>query len=58
VKELELDEKLAQKIVAAASEEARRMASEKSRKQAEDIMDRERQERERLEAEEGLEGQQ
>jgi N utilization substance protein A len=38
VSELELDAKLADKIVAAASEEAKKMASEKSKKQAEDIM--------------------
>ena len=58
VKELELDEKLAAKIVAVASEEARKMASEKSRKQAEDIMEQEQQGQGRLENEKGLEKQQ
>jgi len=58
VKELELDEKLARKIVAAASEEARKMASEKSRKQAEDVMAKEQGEKVRLEDEEEPEGQQ
>jgi len=58
VKELELDEQLARKIVAAASEEARKMASEKIRKQAEDIMAQEQGEQEHLEDEKEPEGQQ
>ena len=56
VGELELDGSVAEKIVAAASEEARRIASEKSKKQAEDIMAQERQEGERLAEQEDQEG--
>ena len=56
VGELELDGLVAEKIVAAASEEARRIASEKSKKQAEDIMAQERQEGERLAEQEEPEG--
>jgi N utilization substance protein A len=56
VGELELDGLVAEKIVAAASEEARRIASEKSKKQAEDIMAQERQEGERLAEQEKPEG--
>jgi N utilization substance protein A len=46
VSELGLDTEPAEKVVAAASEEAKRMASEKSKKQAEDIMEQEQAEQE------------
>ncbi|MHC5060570.1 MAG: transcription termination factor NusA [Planctomycetota bacterium] len=46
IKELGLDGQLAEKIVAAASAEARRIASEKGKKQAEDIMAQEQQKQE------------
>jgi len=41
IEELGVEDSLAKRIVAAASEEAKRLAAEKSRKQAEDILDRE-----------------
>ncbi|MEE9365631.1 MAG: transcription termination factor NusA [Dehalococcoidales bacterium] len=42
IEELGVEENLAKRIVAAASEEAKRLAAEKSRKQAEDILEQEK----------------
>lgn len=42
MEELGVEESLAKRIVAAASEEAKRLAAEKSRKQAEDILEQEK----------------
>ena len=42
IEELGVEDSLAKRIVAAASEEAKRLAAEKSRKQAEDILEREK----------------
>ena len=44
IEELGVEESLAKRIVAAASEEAKRLAAEKSRKQAEDVLAREKKE--------------
>ncbi len=44
VKELGVEESLAESIVAAASEEAKRLAAEKSKKQAEDLLEQEKKE--------------
>ncbi len=44
VEELGVEESLAKSIVAAASEDAKRLAAEKSRKQAEDLLEREKKE--------------
>jgi len=55
VGELGVDTELAKKIVAAASEEAKKMASEKGKKQAEDIMEHEQLEQGQQAEQEGQE---
>jgi len=48
VEELGVEESLAERIVAAASEEAKRLAAEKSRKQAEDLLEQDKKEKEEI----------